>query len=990
MDTISQHTSAWSSAIGGEADSGCCRAQEETQPRRSRTATEGVGTMRHASGPTRLRWLLVGALVSSSAFAQQPAGSADEQRRLELLGKQSRAVQMETGNQAFLVAFARRAALLYLHRLDSLSCRTLFGMGDEARFAASVGSADGTDHNRFFIEGDSSPRHLDMDRGGSYVFPSNTFQRYWPASATLNTYWHEVQHDLMLSAGIDVPPDPYRGVMGYLATETDGHHVLIEGVGQFGSEAYALLQPFEDAVRRADRLESQWIAEGRDPSDDYGLQRQAWGEAHQLFSAFLKAMLRVPVVPATALADYRAATGIFFSSPEKVAEFYRTGGLKRLERGEALAIRPPTWVFWPDLFLMPVQVLVLDANRRDLEEAGALAKAPSETKNGTFRQTFTVSVKARGSAYRMKELGRKENLLVGNTVRRGTLRLRIVEEDTLVRLTISQGTSATVDGDGPRKSFFVLDLATANSQPVKVTFVRRALSKLNKPTTYHVTLEYTDPDASKLYYAASAQLSFTLGTGSGAPGGTAGGSTASAAAAVPAVPAPAPAASATSAAGATSTRTPVGVKVSWGPLPSGLTVFKGGMYDKGRGLGDPPVLPSPGEMEMVNGATAFLERGDRKTNFVIIELYGMVYDRTYASLQEYLSIQFPPGSGKYGPTFDHSETRIAGLRAFESIGRRWSELGGQHHYVVELDPQRHLYASILSDMHTHASVHTDLVDVYTRDVTQFIAGLRFTLSAAQALALTKSVPLPLPKALTGEPIVDNEIEQRPPPPPDAGGGSGRRRSGAAQGATATTPTSPTAPGTTGGAAATGVAATGTPTPGAAPGTTSSGVAAASSTTTGTGVTGVGATATGATTAAVASAAANAAGALSGRGSLEFNGGVPSVKLANDGRNAWTQCTVVAPGRRSYSLGTLPAGSGRDVPIKEFKPDSSAPALTTKAVVQCAEGTLDAPANLASVSPEALAAALTRSAQEWSSAATDAAKKAADAAKKALGGWFRKP
>lgn len=782
-----------------------------------------VRRSRLASSP--LRWLLLGALAASPVLAQQPAGGAADQRRLQLLGAMSRENQQAPANQAFLVGFFRRGMQVYLHRLDALSCRSLFGMGDEARFAAAIGSTDGSDRNRIFLDGRGAPSHVPL---GPYVFPSDTWSGYYPATAERNTYWHETQHALMDEAGVAIVPGPYGAAMDN-ATDADDHHAFIEGVGQRGSEAYSELLAFEETVRRADRLESQWLAEGRDPSD-YGLQRQAWGDAHQRFSAFLGRMKRLANMPAAALANYRGATGIFFSSSERVAEFYRSGGMKRIDRGETLPIRPPTWVFFPDLLLMPVQVQVLDANRRNLEEAGALATAPSETKNDVFRQSVVVRVMARGAVSRMTGTP-QQNLAVGGMVRRGRLRIKVVEDEPLVGLAVSQGTSATADGiiapGGPSTRYFDIDLAHINAQPVRIAFVRRKLSLLKKPVTYHVSFDFTDPLASRLYDASSAQLGFTLGAG--------GPATAASATATPAAPAPAaPTASTTSAAGAKSTRTPVGVKVSWGPLPSGLTVFKGSMYDKGRGLGDPPVLSAPDEMELVHGPTAFLQRGDRKANFVIIELYGMVYDRTYASRDEWVSIQFPPGTGKYGPSFDHSETRVAGLRAFESIERKWSERGGQHHYLVELDPQRHLYASILSDMYIHKSGHTDAVDVFTRDVTQFIAGLRFTLPAAQPLTLTKSPALPVPKALTDAPIVDNEIEKRPPPPPVDTTGGRRRRSPAAGGVTppaATgapkgTPSTPPA-GTTGaGTMSTGT--TGAPT---------AGTGTASTTTTGTGTTG---------------------------------------------------------------------------------------------------------------------------------------------------------
>jgi hypothetical protein len=313
----------------------------------------------------------------------------------------SREQQLAEPNQRFLQSFVGRGALVYRQRLDGLACSHLFSMGDEVLFAGAVGNTDGSEHNLVFLEGTGAPAHLD---GGPYRLPADTWRSLWPLGPDLNTFWHEVNHALLDAAGLEIAEAPYAasldnpsegaGMRGRTAlTSVDGHHPFIEGVGQRGSEAYGLLFAFEEAVRRADLTESEYLAEGC--AIDHAVERQLWGEAHHRFSAFLKAMKRVANMPPEALGAYRQATGVFYSTAEQVAEFYRPGGMKRLQRGEALGIRPPAWVFFPDLMRMPVQIVLRDAEGRDLEQPGVASTAKFEIKDGAYRQELRVEVRAR-------------------------------------------------------------------------------------------------------------------------------------------------------------------------------------------------------------------------------------------------------------------------------------------------------------------------------------------------------------------------------------------------------------------------------------------------------------------------------------------------------------------------------------------------------------------------------------------------------------------
>lgn len=193
----------------------------------------------------------------------------------------------------------------------------------------------------------------------------------------------------------------------------------------------------------------------------------------------------------------------------------------------------------------------------------------------------------------------------------------------------------------------------------------------------------------------------------------------------------------------TTERKPLGIKVAWGLLPSGLVAMKGGMYDEGRGEGTSAGLPSPGVMELNTGATLWLQAGTRRSpkDYVVIELYGMALERSYTSLDDWVSTQFPPEKMKNGPWFDFKETRVAGFRAFEAVARGWSEHGSQRHFMIELDVKRHLYALILSDISYRSASQRGRLDELTQDVNQFVKDVKFTLGAG-----TLPPPAPAPSA----------------------------------------------------------------------------------------------------------------------------------------------------------------------------------------------------------------------------------------------------
>lgn len=75
--------------------------------------------------------------------------------------------------------------------------------------------------------------------------------------------------------------------------------------------------------------------------------------------------------------------------------------------------------------------------------------------------------------------------------------------------------------------------------------------------------------------------------------------------------------------------------------------------------------------------------------------------------------------------------------------------------------------------------------------------------------------------------------------------------------------------------------------------------------------------------------------LAGQG--EMNGAF--VSLTNTGKTHWTRCTITIPGAKRVTVGTLPAMTGRDYALAQFKADGDAPELQGEVLVQCREGSL---------------------------------------------------
>ena len=804
---------------------------------------------------SRLAWVLLvlWVLWAAEATAQNVP---EEQRKLQLIGGLPREQQRVSATQDWLVSYVRRAASLYLHRLDGLACRELFSLGNEAAFHAAVGCVGGGELNCVFIEGGGSPRHLD---GGPYIFPADTWRAYWPIDANRNTYWHEVQHALLAGAGVGVAPAQYGPSMDN-AGDTDDHHAFIEGVGQRGSEAYAELLGFEEAVRRADAVESEYLAQGRDPSE-YGVQRQLWGEAHQRFSAFVKRMRRVANMPAEDLARYRATTGVFFSSVEQVAEWYRRGGLKRQERGEVTAIRPPSWVFFPDLMLMPVRILLADAKGRDLEAPGAAASAPSEVKDDIFRQSFAVTVRARGSMARWSETQRAQNRAVMGEVARGRLRVRLVEDEPLASVSVAGASGIAVPG-GASSKLVDVDLSQPGVQPLRVTVARRQLSSLKAPVTYHVVFEFTDPGAQRLYDSATAQLGIPLGISSG-------GSPGAAVRNAPPSPAPPPSGPATS-----SSRAPIGVEVQWRDLPAGVSAHSGSMQDKGSHQ-----LGSTGSLPLVTGPSMYFSKGDwGAEGGFFLEVYARRFDKNLVTLEQYIDSVRPKDPGRpaqdWFARFTHRETKLAGLRAFESVST--GKMQRNHHWFVELDPQRQLWATILGDVKV-SEKNLDAMERHSADMEAVARALSFATAEAPALEVTRS-EAPVPRALTDAPVQPNEIVHRPPPPPPDPGGGRRKRVPVAEAPPPAPPPPPVPP----------------PPPSPKPG----------------------------------------GQVLALRGRVAAGG---SVILSNASAARWSSCTVTIPGRRSLVIDSIRANGSLELQVKSFQPDASAEDLKGELRLRCAEG-----------------------------------------------------
>jgi hypothetical protein len=689
-----------------------------------------------------LPWLALVCIIGTAVRGEEPA-PANEQQRLRILAGLTRVDQRLPKNQVRLQQFMRRAVLLYLHSLDGLACRELFSVGDEARFVGAIGNNDGSDWNLVFLEGTGNPRH---EWQGAYVFPTDLPDQafYYPPVAERNTYWHEVNHSLLDDAWIGLNP------------MSDYQHTLIERIGQPGTVAYATLYEFERSLRRADQAETQYLAQAR--LIDYDLERQLWGEAHRQFSIFVAAMANMGNLAAEDLATYRAATGVFFSTVEQVAEFYRTGGLKRQERGEVLPIRPPAWVFYADLLLMPVHIELRDANRQDLEQPGATARAPSTVKDDVFRQEIRFAVRAQGSMAR--RTGTQADQALGGLVSRGHLQVRLKEEEPLVSLALAQGrgnrpVAGQAGPGGASTQVFEVDFTPDDSQPLQLVFNRRKVSALAKATTYHVELNYRDGRADRVYDSASAQVVFTLSAGTQ--------SNAALPATAPTAPAPDPPAPAPAPTKAQPGKG-LGVTMSWGPLPAGMRCYPGPF----AGSKPPAPLPDKGEIELFSGAVLYCYRGEpgnSRSPVIAIELFvHKPSDSSFPTLDEYKArakAQDPHGDFQF---FKHGEIIVGGRRGYESEGGGPnSNYRANHFFFLELDPDRRIFATIDCEIRPGRG-RPEVFEPLNRDLDAALKTLRFGPDAS-GLAVQSPPAPPLPKQFKGEPIVKDELLKRPPPPP---------------------------------------------------------------------------------------------------------------------------------------------------------------------------------------------------------------------------------
>lgn len=248
-----------------------------------------------------------------------------DQKFLQTVAKMTRAQQSDTAVQQHLRDVLWRGATIFMHgRLAELECQPLFSLGDESLFRRALVVSGG--RNLVYVEGDKAPQHIDDSH---YLLPANTWKAYLPISPQKETFWHEMQHDLLT---------------GY----TDAHHELIEELAERSVTAYAVLAPFEKEIKKA-----QSEVAGR--KIDAEEERALWGSAHQLWSTFLSRYhpVRKVGVSGMSLEEYRQVTGIYFSSPSQLAEWYRAGNVKTADGTPAT---PPEWVFKSDLLLAPVDL----------------------------------------------------------------------------------------------------------------------------------------------------------------------------------------------------------------------------------------------------------------------------------------------------------------------------------------------------------------------------------------------------------------------------------------------------------------------------------------------------------------------------------------------------------------------------------------------------------------------------------------------------------
>lgn len=262
-------------------------------------------------------------------------------------GQQSKKVQ------AKLQMMLRDGAFAYIDGLNSLACSranagadALFSLGDKTRFRSVIGNSNNSTDYFVYLSKPmrgNPPCYLNK----AYYFGADMWQRWTGPDSEKDTFWHEMNHALLEKAALTrYCTGDYAGFKIYLATggvDDDGHHLFVEGVAQAGRGAYTNLRQFETALRECALQEYAITSKGGRPGQ---AERDAlYAGARQRYMVFNETWKNMAPLKQADLDLYRSATGIFFSPPERVAEFYRKGGLKITTPQGEIPIMPPESVF---------------------------------------------------------------------------------------------------------------------------------------------------------------------------------------------------------------------------------------------------------------------------------------------------------------------------------------------------------------------------------------------------------------------------------------------------------------------------------------------------------------------------------------------------------------------------------------------------------------------------------------------------------------------
>ena len=394
-----------------------------------------------------MRRLLIIVLLLS-LWQPSLAQLSPEQELFLKAGKMTRDQQRDPSMQRGLRKVFLQAIELYCHHLDKLACQSLFSVGNPERFRTALVNVDGVqiDRNVIYVEGKGAPQHLD---NGPFILPLDFWQAYLPLNPNSSTLWHEAQHELLAQAGM----------AGALYSQ-DSHHDLIEGIGERGAEAFGLLLPFENEIRKA-------AAETQGKTLTLEQERAYWGSAQALWRKFALGAQHIRRVGSagTSVEHYRDITGIYYGSANEVQGFYQSGGLKL---SDGSAVRPPAWVFDTPGYL-PADIDVI--------------ASPPVIKGTSYECSVGVTIKANTKL-----------------VKQGKLRIKLETEDNQCGLRVSQDNVGTVPGlagpGGPSTRLFDIDIS--KGQPITVTFSHLRTDKL-QAVEYPITLSYTDPGADRQF-----------------------------------------------------------------------------------------------------------------------------------------------------------------------------------------------------------------------------------------------------------------------------------------------------------------------------------------------------------------------------------------------------------------------------------------------------------------------------------------------------------